>query len=111
MSRAEDAALLLIDPNMLGTLYLGNVRLDAKPSSEFTKNLTTLRAEVSGLFHVRDANGAYVIDGGSETKNVRPATSPRPMGGVSAPAPEAWSCRPRSAAHRVLAGIPPVTGR
>ncbi len=53
---------LLIDPQMLGTLFLGNTRLDADPFSSFKKNLTTLRAEVSGLYHCRNAQGARILD-------------------------------------------------
>lgn len=51
----------LIDPDMLGVLYLGQMAFDADPYSEFKKNLTTLRVETNALFHVRDANGARRI--------------------------------------------------
>ena len=47
---------------MLGTLFLGNTRIDADPFSGFKKNLTTLRAEVSGLYHVRNAQGAMFLE-------------------------------------------------
>jgi len=48
----------LIDPGMLGMLYLGTAKLEADPFSGFKSNLTTLRVEVKGIFHVRNANGA-----------------------------------------------------
>ncbi|RBY83732.1 hypothetical protein DQ238_01245 [Geodermatophilus sp. TF02-6] len=51
----------LIDPAMLGMLYLGGMRFDADPYTGFTRNLTTLRVEVNALFHVRDARGARRI--------------------------------------------------
>jgi len=48
----------LIDPGMLGMLYLGTAKLEADPFSGFKSNLTTLRVEVKGIFHVRNAKGA-----------------------------------------------------
>lgn len=51
----------LIDPQMLGVLYLGSMQFDADPYTGFKKNLTTLRVEIKGLFHVRNAAGAYEI--------------------------------------------------
>jgi HK97 family phage major capsid protein len=51
----------LIDPTMLGVLYLGSMQFDADPYTGFTKNLTTLRVETSALLHVRNANGARRI--------------------------------------------------
>jgi hypothetical protein len=51
----------LIDPQMLGTLYLGAMQFDADPFSEFSKNLTTLRVEVNCLYHVRNIAGARRI--------------------------------------------------
>jgi len=48
----------LIDPAMLGQLYLGSSRLEADPFTGFKSNLTTLRVEVKGLFHIRNAKGA-----------------------------------------------------
>lgn len=48
----------VIDPQMLGTLYLGAMRFDADPFTGFKKNLTTLRVETHGLYHVRNAKGA-----------------------------------------------------
>jgi hypothetical protein len=38
---AGTEAPYLIDPNMLGVLYLGNVRFDADPYTGFKTNLTT----------------------------------------------------------------------
>ena len=51
----------LIDPQMLGLLYMGVMRFDADPYTNFKKNLTTLRVEVEALFHVRNAKGARRI--------------------------------------------------
>jgi hypothetical protein len=51
----------LIDPNMLGRLYLGTARFEAEPYTGFKPNLTTVRVEVKVLFHVRDAKGARRI--------------------------------------------------
>lgn len=51
----------LIDPNMLGMLYIGQMKFDADPYTGFKKNLTTLRVEVNALYHVRNANGARRI--------------------------------------------------
>ena len=51
----------LIDPQMLGVLYLGGMSFDVDPYTGFTKNLSTLRIEAQALFHVRNANGARRI--------------------------------------------------
>jgi hypothetical protein len=53
----------LIDPQMLGVLFLGTMRFDADPygGGNFKKNLTTLRIETNELMHVRNANGARRI--------------------------------------------------
>ncbi len=51
----------LIDPTMLGVLYLGAVRIDADPYTGFKENTTTLRVEFEALMHVRNANGARRI--------------------------------------------------
>lgn len=51
----------LIDPQMLGVLYLGTLQVDADPYTGFKKNLTTLRVEIKGLFHVRNSAGAYEL--------------------------------------------------
>jgi hypothetical protein len=48
----------LIDPIMLGQLYLGNLRFEADPFTGLKKNLTTLRIECKALYHVRQAEGA-----------------------------------------------------
>jgi hypothetical protein len=55
---------LLIDPAMLGMLYVGETHFDANPFTEFAKNLTTLRVETTALYHVRNAQGAYSIGSG-----------------------------------------------
>jgi hypothetical protein len=51
----------LLDPEMLGVLYLGSMRFDADPFSGFASNVTQLRVEVSALYHVRQAEGARRI--------------------------------------------------
>lgn len=51
----------LIDPAMLGVLYLGAVRVDADPYTGFKNNTTTLRVEFEALMHVRNVNGARRI--------------------------------------------------
>jgi hypothetical protein len=43
---------------MLGMLYLGIARFEADTFTGFKKNLTTLRVEVTGLYHVRNSDGA-----------------------------------------------------
>jgi len=58
---AGDEDPFLIDPGMLGVLYMGDIRFDADPYTGFKKNLTTLRVEVNALFHVRNIQGAYRI--------------------------------------------------
>lgn len=59
-------APMLIDPAMLGVLYLGSVSFEADPYTGFRKNLTTLRIEVDGLFHVRNIAGALVLEAEDE---------------------------------------------
>jgi hypothetical protein len=56
---------LLLDPQMLGRLFVGTVRVDADPYSGFTTNTTTLRCEVRSLMHVRNIDGALELDGSS----------------------------------------------
>ncbi len=51
----------LLDPQMLGVLYLGAMDFDADPYTGFKKNLTTLRVETTALMHVRNAKGARRI--------------------------------------------------
>jgi hypothetical protein len=53
--------MYLIDPEMLGVLYLGSMRFDADPYTGFATNTTNLRVEVNALFHVRNVQGAYRI--------------------------------------------------
>jgi hypothetical protein len=59
---AGTEAPYLIDPQMLGQLYLGNMRFEADPFTGFRKNLTTLRIEVHALYHVRQAEGARRVN-------------------------------------------------
>jgi hypothetical protein len=51
----------LLDSRMLGMMYLTTLRFDADPFTGFRKNLTTLRVEVKGLYHVRNVQGARRI--------------------------------------------------
>jgi hypothetical protein len=53
--------MYLIDPGMLGVLYMGSMRFDADPYTGFASNTTSLRVEVNALFHVRNVQGAYRI--------------------------------------------------
>lgn len=53
--------IYLIDPDVLGRLYLGPMKFDADPYSGFSTNTTNLRVEVNALFHVRNSQGAYRI--------------------------------------------------
>ncbi|MGH2791716.1 MAG: hypothetical protein ACRDJ0_12155 [Actinomycetota bacterium] len=59
---AGTEAPYLIDPMMLGQLYLGNLRFDADPFTGFRKNLTTLRIETHALYHVRQPEGARRVN-------------------------------------------------
>jgi hypothetical protein len=49
---------MLLDTTKVGVLYAGTTRFAVDPFSEFAKNLSTLRLEVSALFHVRNAQAA-----------------------------------------------------
>jgi hypothetical protein len=53
---------VLLDPALLGVLYseLGTLLVD--PFTSMEKNLIRLRAEFTGLFHVRSAEAAYLIE-------------------------------------------------
>jgi hypothetical protein len=53
--------IYLIDPELLGRLYIGSMRFDADPFTGFASNTTSLRVEVNALFHVRNVQGAYRI--------------------------------------------------
>jgi hypothetical protein len=53
---AGTEAPYLIDPAG-GQLYLGGIRIQADPYSGFASNLTRLRIECKGLYHVRQAEG------------------------------------------------------
>lgn len=59
---AGTEAPYLIDPLLLGQLYLGNVKFEADPFTGFKKNLTTLRIECTALYHVRQAEGARRVN-------------------------------------------------
>jgi hypothetical protein len=52
---------LLLDPQMLGSLYLGTLRIDSDPYSGFTRNVTDVRFECNTLMHVRDIRAARRI--------------------------------------------------
>jgi Phage capsid family len=53
--------LYLLDPSMLGILYIGSLAFDADPFSGFDTNTTRLRIEVNALFHIRQIGGAYRV--------------------------------------------------
>lgn len=53
--------IYLIDPEMLGRLYIGSMRFDADPYTGFATNTTNLRVEVNALMHIRNSQGAYRI--------------------------------------------------
>jgi hypothetical protein len=53
--------IYLIDPEMLGRLYIGSMRFDADPYTGFAANTTALRVEVNALMHIRNSQGAYRI--------------------------------------------------
>jgi Phage capsid family len=48
----------LIDPQMLGTLFLGAARFETDPYSGFANNTTRIRCELNVLYHIRQATGA-----------------------------------------------------
>jgi hypothetical protein len=53
--------IYLVDPEMLGRLYIGSMRFDADPYTGFAANTTALRVEVNALFHVRNVQGAFRV--------------------------------------------------
>jgi hypothetical protein len=53
--------IYLIDPDMLGVLYMGSMRFDADPYTGFSTNTTNLRVEVNALMHIRNSQGAYRV--------------------------------------------------
>jgi hypothetical protein len=60
VARAADDPLL-IDPAMLGMLFLGTIKIEADPYTGFANNTTNLRIEANALYHVRQVTGAYRI--------------------------------------------------
>jgi hypothetical protein len=52
----------VVDPNMLGTLYMGVLRIDADPYAGFKKNLTNIRCEASTLMHIRNAQAIRFLE-------------------------------------------------
>jgi hypothetical protein len=53
--------IYLIDPEMLGRLYLGDMAFDVDPYGGFASNTTSLRVEVNGIYHVRNVQGAFRV--------------------------------------------------
>jgi hypothetical protein len=53
--------IYLIDPEMLGRLYIGDMSFDADPYTGFASNTTSLRVEVNAIYHVRNVQGAYRV--------------------------------------------------
>lgn len=54
-------APIVIDPLKLGVFYVATGRVLVDPYTGLSTNEVRVRAEIEGLMHVRDANGAYVI--------------------------------------------------
>lgn len=57
-SAAGNEPPYLIDPVMLGVLFLGAARFETDPYSGFANNTTRIRCELNCLFHIRQATGA-----------------------------------------------------
>ena len=57
----ERAKTVLLDPALLGPLYVGTGTVMADPYSKLERNLVRLRVEVEALAFVRDFRGAYLI--------------------------------------------------
>ncbi len=55
------AAPTLIDPRILGVLYMGIATLLVDPYTGKRTNTVELRIELEALMHIRDASGAYEI--------------------------------------------------
>jgi hypothetical protein len=60
-STDDSAPPLLLDPGIVGVLYLGDVSLMADPFSGFKRNLVSFRLEMNCLMHVRAPHGAYIV--------------------------------------------------
>lgn len=58
-------SIYLIDPQVLGVLYVGPSRFLSDPYTGMSTNVTSLRLEQDALFHVRNAAGAYVVTAAS----------------------------------------------
>ena len=58
------SAPTLLDPAILGAMYTGMATVLADPFTSLDTNEVRLRIEMEGLLHVRDIQGAYVIDAG-----------------------------------------------
>jgi hypothetical protein len=56
----DDDAILL-DTGAVGTLCLGNAKVDVDQSAGFTKNLSTLRVELSVLFVLRSPQAIFEV--------------------------------------------------
>ena len=57
-------APLLVDPQALGVLYLGNTKVDIDSGGDkFGKNLSSIRARSSVLYVVRQSQAAYIVSG------------------------------------------------
>ena len=52
---------ILVDPVILGPLYVGTGTVLVDPYSSMERNVIRLRVEIEALCFVRDIRGAYVI--------------------------------------------------
>ena len=52
---------ILLDPALLGTLFVGTGTVLVDPYSSMERNVIRIRVEIEALAFVRDARGAYVI--------------------------------------------------
>lgn len=60
-SPTGDEPPILLDTRRIGVWYRGMLEVAADPFTGFKKNLTNLRFEITGLFHVRNPKAAHVI--------------------------------------------------
>jgi hypothetical protein len=58
---SEEVKPTLIDPQVLGILYVSHATMLVNPYSGMSKNEVSVRLEWDALFHVRDVSGVYEI--------------------------------------------------
>lgn len=54
-------APMLVDPQLLGALYLGTGRVELDPYTGLSKNVSRIRAEAEVRFVVREIAGCFVL--------------------------------------------------